>query len=366
LWLGCWVLAWGRTWECDLWAYPRPVSKWVGVESLGGFFWAYDVSLAVVVAQFLDVAVERGRWLEDEQRLSLGRTAFLGAESGLDVEADLVAGNSVDDVVGLLTRTVDRLRERQIISSAEADAWRVLEDETILWRGGAFETEPAARLGEVLIDAVLDRLPTAPAGRRWHFGWPDLAKTTLEVSPGWPLLHHDAVKTLEAWQPSAEADAAFWDTLELLKGGWETITGGAVKHLTVSAVVVAPDRRRVLLCLDRRSGLWFHPAGHCEEADDALADAARRWAKEQSGIIRLRVDRVPIHVAVRQVTCGGRPSTHFDVAFVAYAPEGAEELVSDESYALVLLTPDELPSPLDAETKTTARAALRRASESVS
>jgi 8-oxo-dGTP pyrophosphatase MutT (NUDIX family) len=55
-------------------------------------------------------------------------------------------------------------------------------------------------------------------------------------------------------------------------------------HITCSAVVVAPDRKRVLLMHHHRHQRWLLPGGHVEEEDATLADAAQRETLEETGV----------------------------------------------------------------------------------
>ena len=77
-----------------------------------------------------------------------------------------------------------------------------------------------------------------------------------------------------------------------------------------------------------------------------------REATEESGIPGLKLDPEPIDVHIHPVRCrpaDGEPATethHYDVRFLAVAPAGAVERISDESSALGWFAPDALPTPL--------------------
>ena len=168
-----------------------------------------------------------------------------------------------------------------------------------------------------------------------------------------PALYENALKVLTAWTPTSdEAGDARRRTLDLLEAGpVATTRAHRPGHVTASTLIVAEDRR-VLLCLHGRLGMWMQVGGHCEPGDATLADAALREATEESGIAGLRLDPEPIDVHIHPVRCrpaDGEPATgthHFDVRFVAVAPTGAVERVSDESAALGWFAPESLPSPL--------------------
>jgi 8-oxo-dGTP pyrophosphatase MutT (NUDIX family) len=92
--------------------------------------------------------------------------------------------------------------------------------------------------------------------------------------------------------------------------------------------------------------------GHCEPGDATLAAAALREATEESGITGLVLDPDPIDVDIHPVRCRpadgdpAGPTHHYDVRFLATAPPGVTEQVSDESSALGWFTPDKPPTPL--------------------
>lgn len=175
------------------------------------------------------------------------------------------------------------------------------------------------------------------------------------------MLHEDAVATLTGYTPEPGAEADYRETVRLLELGpevmWRQHPGA---HITGSAVVVSPDRKRFLLCLHGRFNVWVQLGGHCEPGDATLAGVALREASEESGIAGLTVDPVPVDVDIHEVTCGGRPGLHYDVIFAVYAPENAVEQVSDESHALGWFTADDLPTPLGTDTDRVIRSAVRR------
>jgi 8-oxo-dGTP pyrophosphatase MutT (NUDIX family) len=166
-------------------------------------------------------------------------------------------------------------------------------------------------------------------------------------------LFDDAVTTLRRWPATSEpADLARKRTLELLTAGPVAMTRAhRPGHVTASALIV-DERRRVLLCLHGRLGLWMQVGGHCEATDGTLAQAALREATEESGIAGLRLDPDPIDVDIHPVRCAAAsgepagPTHHYDVRFVAVCPPGAVEQISDESADLAWFTADALPAPL--------------------
>jgi len=55
-------------------------------------------------------------------------------------------------------------------------------------------------------------------------------------------------------------------------------------HLTCTALIFHPDRRRVLLMHHHRLRRWLLPGGHIEKADTSLALVAAREAKEETNV----------------------------------------------------------------------------------
>ena len=161
-------------------------------------------------------------------------------------------------------------------------------------------------------------------------------------------LYADAVRVLEGWTAtSAAADDARRRTLKLLTDGPAAVTRAhRPGHVTASTMIVGADGR-VLLCLHGRMKMWMQVGGHCEAGDESLVAAAAREAREESGIAGLVFDPVPIDLHIHPVPCKPSGRTHhFDVRFLALAPAGAVEQISDESADLAWFTADTLPAPL--------------------
>jgi coenzyme F420-0:L-glutamate ligase len=161
-----------------------------------------------------------------------------------------------------------------------------------------------------------------------------------------PPLHADAAEIIANVEPENDVEAAvrqaFLGFLAARPDAmWRSCAPG---HLTASALVIEPSRRLVLLTLHPRAGMWVQVGGHCEPGDNTLLDAAAREAREESGIGALSFDPAPLGLDVHPITCSlGVPTRHFDVRFLAVAPEGAEPVRSDESLDLQWFPWDGLP-----------------------
>jgi 8-oxo-dGTP pyrophosphatase MutT (NUDIX family) len=161
-------------------------------------------------------------------------------------------------------------------------------------------------------------------------------------------LHDDAVATLSEWDaPDAGQARLRDDFLGHLAanddGMWRSCVPG---HLTASALVLSASLDRVLLTLHPKAKLWLQMGGHCEPADVSLAAAALREATEESGLEGLALAPVPLQLDRHAVWCHGG-SFHLDVEYVAVAPTGARERISDESERLAWFPLDGLPEPTD-------------------
>ena len=119
-------------------------------------------------------------------------------------------------------------------------------------------------------------------------------------------------------------------------------------HLTASCLLWNAEGTQVLLHHHRKLGLWLQFGGHCDGDGDAQR-VARRETFEESGIEPEFVTPHPvdfdIHTIPARPAKRDRPAEpehlHLDVRYLAYAPEGAVEAISEESIALAWLTPED-------------------------
>lgn len=136
--------------------------------------------------------------------------------------------------------------------------------------------------------------------------------------------------------------------------GWARECTG--QHLTASALIVSPDRDRVLLTLHRRIGRWLQTGGHIESGDQDLRSAALREATEESGLSGIEVGGI-LRLDRHQVPCGPvRPCFHLDVQHVAVADPAEAPVISSESEDVRWFEADRLPDVDDSVRRLVARA----------
>ncbi|GAA1480906.1 NUDIX hydrolase [Gordonia sinesedis] len=186
-------------------------------------------------------------------------------------------------------------------------------------------------------------------------------------------LHTSAVRLLTDWRaPTAEQDSLRHTYLAFLAAAPDgCLRRSAPGHLTASAIVFDASRRHVLLTLHPRVGRWIQLGGHAEPDDASLPDAARREAREESGIDDLELDNPDlnagiVHVHTHPITCSlGVPTRHLDVRFAVVAAPTADGALptirrSDESDDLQWWPVDALPEDAGDDIATLIDAALAR------
>jgi len=162
-------------------------------------------------------------------------------------------------------------------------------------------------------------------------------------------LHADALAVLEGWRAPDDAQEALRERyVAHLRAHPDGLTRGCTPdHLTASTLVVDAAHGAVLLTLHAKARAWFQLGGHCEPGDATLAEAALREATEESGLVGLVLDPVPVQLSEHAVPfCGPNGDVHhLDVRYVAVAPAGVEHTVSEESIDVRWWPADALPDP---------------------
>lgn len=168
-------------------------------------------------------------------------------------------------------------------------------------------------------------------------------------------LYDDAVLVLKKYEDQEELRQVYLDHLEAHPDGlWKACKDG---HITASALVIDPEQQRVLLTLHRKMRMWLQMGGHCEPADETLAAAALREAREESGIAGLALlPGGPVRLDRHHTPC----AWHLDVQYAAIAPAGAHEAISDESLDLRWYAYDEVADAADGSVARLFEATLAR------
>lgn len=114
---------------------------------------------------------------------------------------------------------------------------------------------------------------------------------------------------------------------------WRTCRPG---HLTGSAWVISPDRKRVLLVHHRKLDRWLQPGGHAD-GDADLARVARREVREETGVDGLKTVLPGIFdLDVHKIPARGTEPAHrhYDLRYLFEADPAIPLVVTRESRAL--------------------------------
>ena len=176
-----------------------------------------------------------------------------------------------------------------------------------------------------------------------------------------PHLHGDARALLAEWDhPERRQQDLRAEYLAFLEDHPDAMVRACrVGHLTSSALVMDELRTRVLLTLHPKVGRWLQLGGHNEPGDLSVREAARREAREESGIAAVEISSQPLRLDRHPVPCAGGPSEHLDVQFLAWVPAEAVAVMSEESDDLRWFDVDDLPEGLDDSVRALIGDALR-------
>jgi len=160
-------------------------------------------------------------------------------------------------------------------------------------------------------------------------------------------LRDSALLALREWRAPSDSQAALRERfLDLVEAHEDAAYRSCFPdHLTAGVLVVDHRAERVLLNLHRKAQRWFAFGGHCEPGDATLAGVARREGEEESGLPAFELDPVIAQLDVHPVPfCDPRGEVrHFDVRYVARAPQDAVHALSEESLDVRWFALDELP-----------------------
>lgn len=189
--------------------------------------------------------------------------------------------------------------------------------------------------------------PDAPSAAAPSAAGPVGLDHDRSVPEAFRRLHGEAMSRLRCY-PAVDAEqeacrARFVALLDADPGAvWRD---GPAAHLTAGVLVLDATGQRVLLTHHRKGRQWFHLGGHLEPGDADLPSAARREAREESGIADLELQPGILQLSSHRLSRRyGRCREHFDARYLAYAPTDAQPVVSQESYDVRWWALDELPS----------------------
>jgi hypothetical protein len=146
--------------------------------------WVYDAALSVLLAQTIRAVEQmppgrRPAWwancIHDLRVHSIISDFFFDVALGLDAEQR-------EEFARLLLDAAEHLWQRRVLTAQEAANWRVLDNETVIFRGDQpQDTEPIAELGRALAELLRGTLPEPPPGTLWFYGAPG-GRSTITMS----------------------------------------------------------------------------------------------------------------------------------------------------------------------------------------
>jgi hypothetical protein len=154
---------------------------------LGDFhLWIYDASLALLLAQLIGIVEstpedERPPWwphVVDGLRVHAAvGDLYFDVDLGLD-------DRDQHQLAELYEQAAEQVRARGIFTPEEAEAWVILDDLRVIFRGDRpVDTAPVAQLGHALAALIRGELPAAPRGQSWYYGTPN-GPTTIGNGQG--------------------------------------------------------------------------------------------------------------------------------------------------------------------------------------
>jgi 8-oxo-dGTP pyrophosphatase MutT (NUDIX family) len=115
-------------------------------------------------------------------------------------------------------------------------------------------------------------------------------------------------------------------------------------HMTASAWILDSTRKKVVLLLHKKLGLWLQPGGHADGNPDLLGVAMQETLEETGlevkpilrGIFDVDIHTIPARKDVPE-------HLHFDVRFLLEAPQSASLTINHESRNLAWIPLQEVP-----------------------
>lgn len=103
-------------------------------------------------------------------------------------------------------------------------------------------------------------------------------------------------------------------------------------HITASAWVVSPDRKRVLLMYHTKLQRWFQPGGHCDGDPDVL-HVAKKEAFEETAVPAWSESDAIFDIDIHRIPANQKEEAHdhYDIRFLLYADPAMAILNNSES-----------------------------------
>jgi hypothetical protein len=149
------------------------VSKTRTVTIGGRGFWAYDVSVSLLLAETIRVGMELSHdqqpsWLPEA--LDKLRTLVIVTDFGVAIDDDWPS-QGVDLLVQLINEANRRLAARGSITAAEVAEWKAVGADQVHLRGAeVVDLSPVVELGQATVQLIHGTLPPPPAGTWWFYG----------------------------------------------------------------------------------------------------------------------------------------------------------------------------------------------------
>jgi 8-oxo-dGTP pyrophosphatase MutT (NUDIX family) len=140
---------------------------------------------------------------------------------------------------------------------------------------------------------------------------------------------------LEAYRPADDRERSSLERIRaLLRAAPDPFTRAATDHVTGSAVVARPAGEGFLLIHHRRLDRWLQPGGHVEAEDASVFEAARREAREETGVAALDAPLGPGVLDVDVHPIPPRPDrpahVHFDLRYLLTTAEESLAVQAEE------------------------------------
>lgn len=169
---------------------------------------------------------------------------------------------------------------------------------------------------------------------------------------------------LDGYGPRTKQESVDIERIQALISTGDPWSRSLPLHVTVSALVVHPPSRRVLLRWHVRQRAWLQVGGHADPGEVVPVDIALRESREETGLSDLRCwpDASLCHVVIVPVSAGDREPAHehADLRFVVSTGRPDSARPESPAAALRWLT---VPEACEITTESNLREFLSRVAE---